>query len=185
MGNELKTQSETQFSVEVYVDEYFLLREKTLGSLLEICRVVYQAKQALVKENFKTFVQRVGLQSTGSISKMVSIGKRYLQFKQYEDQLPCEWTTVYRLTQIDEKTLGELVETDVIHPAVTAAELTPYLPAARSSSGKQPTQSLSIIFDKGLDVETKETIRSLLEQLRQCGCKFKRLKAVEELEMAV
>ena len=169
--------------VDNLVEEYFLTRNKTLSSLLETCRVVFRAKTELKRATFKTFTQRVGLTSDGSVSKMVSIGRRYDQFKRHEELLPCAWTTVYKLTKIDEETVDQLIETEVIHPAVTAADLAPYLPVVSSEkSGRIPT-SISIEFEKGLDSETIQTIRSLLDQLKKCGCKFKEDKAAEVLEM--
>ena len=169
--------------VDGFVQEYFSLREKTLQSLLEVCRVVYRAKSELNRKTFKTFVEKVGLTSDGSVSKMVSIGQRYSQFKRHEDSLPSAWTTVYRLTQLDEKTVEQLVESEVIHPAVTVAELKPYLPTPTVTKSSQEPNAISIQFEPGLDDETKQTIRSLIEQLKKCGCKIKNDKAAEVLEM--
>uniref|UniRef100_UPI004047A89C hypothetical protein n=1 Tax=Rheinheimera sp. TaxID=1869214 RepID=UPI004047A89C len=168
--------------VDGFVREYFSLREKTLQSLLEICRVVYRAKSELNRKTFKTFIEKVGLTSDGSVSKMVSIGQRYSQFKRHEDSLPSAWTTVYRLTQIDEKTVEELVESQVIHPAVTAAELKPYLPTAAARE-VSVMSAISIQFERDLDPETRQTIRSLIEQLKKCGCEIKKDNAAEVLEM--
>jgi hypothetical protein len=168
--------------VEPFVQEYFSLREKTLQSLLEICRVVYRAKSGLPRKTFKTFIEKVGLTSDGSVSKMVSIGQRYSQFKRHEDSLPSAWTTVYRLTQIDEKTVEQLVASEVIHPAVTAAELKPYLPVPEAREVQQPS-AISIQFERDLDAETRQTIRLLIEQLKKCGCKIKSEKAAQVLEM--
>ena len=178
----VKPASSSISHVDGFVREYLNLREKTLNSLLEVCKVVFKAKEELNRKTFKAFIARVGLTSDGSVSKMVSIGQRYSQFKRHEDSLPSAWTTVYRLTQIDEKTVEELVESEVIHPAVTAAELKPYLPtpAAREVAVRS---AISIQFERDLDSETRQTIRSLIEQLKKCGCKIKKDNAAEILEM--
>jgi hypothetical protein len=153
--------------VDGFVREYFSLREKTLESLLEVCRVVYRAKSELNRKTFKTFVEKVGLASDGSVSKMVSIGQRYNQFKRHEYSLPSAWTTVYRLTQIDEDKVEELIESEVIHPTVTMLELKKYLPEPREV---QKPSGISIQFEKDLDEEIKQTISLLVERLKQCGC---------------
>lgn len=179
----LKEAGSMRSPVDSLVEEYFHTRNKTLSSLLETCRVVFRAKTELKRVTFKTFSQKVGLTSDGSVSKMVGIGRRYDQFKRHEESLPCAWTTVYKLTKIDEDTVDRLIESEVIHPAVTAADLAPYLPVVKSEpSGRVPT-SISIGFEKGLDSETIQTIRSLLDQLKKCGCTFKEDKAAEVLEM--
>ena len=169
--------------VDGFVREYFSLREKTLQSLLEVCRVVYRAKSELNRKTFKTFIEKVGLTSDGSVSKMVSIGQRYNQFKRHQDSLPSARTTVYRLTQIDEKTVEQLVDSEVIHPAVTVAELKPYLPLPTATKSSQEPNAISVQFERGLDEETKQTIRSLIDQLKKCGCKIKNDKAAPVLEM--
>jgi hypothetical protein len=169
--------------IDGFVQEYFSLREKTLESLLEVCRVVYRAKSELNRKTFKTFIEKVGLASDGSVSKMISIGQRYNQFKRHEDSLPSAWTTVYRLTQIDEDKVEELIESEVIHPTVTVSELKPFLPAPTTSKGREPS-GISIQFEKDLDEETKQTIRSLIEQLKQCGCTIRSDRAALVLEVA-
>ena len=183
MNSKVSKASSALSLVEPFVQEYFSLREKTLQSLLEICRVVYRAKSELNRKTYKTFVEKVGLTSDGSVSKMVSIGQRYSQFKRHENSLPSAWTTVYRLTQIDEKTVEQLVESEVIHPALTVAELKPYLPVPATREVREPS-GISIQFGTDLDEETKQTIRSLLKQLKQCGCTIKSDKAALVLEAA-
>lgn len=75
--------------------------EKTARATLEMCRVVYEARQALDNYQFENFCKEVGYRdSSSTIRKFIAIGKVYPRFIQYADQLPCAWTTIYQITQI-------------------------------------------------------------------------------------
>ena len=75
--------------------------EKTARATLEMCRVTYEARQALDNYQFENFCKEVGYRdSSSTIRKFIAIGKVYPRFIQYADQLPCAWTTIYQITQI-------------------------------------------------------------------------------------
>lgn len=75
--------------------------EKTARATLEMCRVTYEARQALDNYQFENFCKEVGYRDNSStIRKFIAIGKVYPRFIEYADQLPCAWTTIYQITQI-------------------------------------------------------------------------------------
>ncbi len=75
--------------------------EKTARAALEMCREVYEARQALDNYQFENFCKEVGYRDGSStIRKFIAIGKVYPRFIDLADQLPCAWTTLYQITQI-------------------------------------------------------------------------------------
>jgi len=66
-----------------------------------MCRVTYEARQALDNYQFENFCKEVGYRDNSStIRKFIAIGKVYPRFIEYADQLPSAWTTIYQITQI-------------------------------------------------------------------------------------
>jgi hypothetical protein len=84
-----------------YVNAFKRGVEKTARATLEMCRVVYEARQALDNYQFENFCKEVGYRDGSStIRKFIAIGKVYPRFIDLADQLPCAWTTLYQITQI-------------------------------------------------------------------------------------
>ena len=75
--------------------------EKTARATLDMCRVVYEARNALDNYQFENFCKEVGYRDGSStIRKFIAIGKVYPRFIGLADQLPHAWTTLYQITQI-------------------------------------------------------------------------------------
>lgn len=74
---------------------------KTARSTLEMCRVVYEAKQSLDAYDFGHFCKDIDLRDNSStIRKYIAIGKVYPRLIQLAESLPSAWTTIYAITQI-------------------------------------------------------------------------------------
>lgn len=108
-----------------YVTAFKLGAEKTARATLEMCRVVYEAKQCLDNFQFGDFCKEVGFKDYSSaVRKMVTIGKLYPRFIQYADQLPSSWTNIYLITQIPADVFEECIQKKFPLIKLTGAKLT-------------------------------------------------------------
>jgi hypothetical protein len=74
-----------------------------------MCRVVFEAKEELSKEEFSNFCTDIGRKRTDpTIRKFYAIGAAYERLIQYADKLPNSWTSIYTLTQIPAETFNAL-----------------------------------------------------------------------------
>lgn len=95
---------------EEYVKQFKKREQTTATAILDMCRVVYEADKALDEEDFAEFCTQVGYTSSSStIRKFIAIGKVQPRMKDYADQLPTGWTSIYQLTQIPAKTFENML----------------------------------------------------------------------------
>lgn len=78
-----------------YVSEFNQWSKKTAQMILEMGRVVYEAKKELGSQDFLKFcnaINRKGEDAT--VRKYLAIGSKYAQFFQYANLLPNAWTSI-------------------------------------------------------------------------------------------
>jgi hypothetical protein len=93
--------------------EYSNFAVKTAQSTVEMCRVVYEAKNSLTKDEYLSFLKDIGHKSeTSTIRKYLAIGEQYDKLIQYTDLLPNSWTSIYTITQLSSETFDALAMTD-------------------------------------------------------------------------
>jgi hypothetical protein len=93
--------------------EYSNFAVKTAQSTVEMCRVVYEAKNSLTKDVYLSFLKDIGHKSeTSTIRKYLAIGEQYDKLIQYTDLLPNSWTSIYTITQLSSETFDALAMTD-------------------------------------------------------------------------
>ena len=91
--------------------EYSLFAVKTAQSTVEMCRVVFEAKEELSREEFSEFCTDIGHKGEDStIRKYLAIGAAYERLIQYADKLPNSWTSIYTITQIPSETFNSLAQ---------------------------------------------------------------------------
>lgn len=96
---------------ERFFSQYSLFAIKTAKSTVEMCRVVFEAKEELSKEEFSEFCTDIGHKGEDStIRKYLAIGAAYERLIQYADKLPNSWTSIYTLTQIPSETFNALAQ---------------------------------------------------------------------------
>ena len=96
--------------LERYTSQYTSFAVKTAQSTLEMCRVVYEAKQALSKDDYLEFCNGIWHKSEDStVRKYLAIGARYHDFIAHANLLPNSWTSIYLITQIPSETFEALV----------------------------------------------------------------------------
>ena len=96
--------------LERYTSQYTSFAVKTAQSTLEMCRVVYEAKQSLSKDDYLKFCNGIWHKSEDStVRKYLAIGARYHDFIAHANLLPNSWTSIYLITQIPSETFEALV----------------------------------------------------------------------------
>ena len=96
---------------EQLVSDYSLFAVKTAQSSVEMCRVVFEAKEELSKEEFSNFCTDIGRKKTDpTIRKFYAIGAAYERLIQYADKLPNSWTSIYTILQIPAETFNALAQ---------------------------------------------------------------------------
>ncbi len=109
-------------SINEYVVEFNYFAAKTADAIIGMGRVVFRAKQNLGSE-FTKFCEGIRFEEKSSaIRKLEQIGRKADFLEKYADCLPNTWTTVYRLTQLNENIFEEAVNSEDIKPAMTGAE---------------------------------------------------------------
>lgn len=84
-----------------YVDLFKRTEQRTALATLQMCRVVYEAKQTLAEHDFADFCKAVGYADSSSvIRKFCAIGKLQPRLVQHAALLPHEWSKIYTITQI-------------------------------------------------------------------------------------
>jgi len=104
------------------VEQFRSYVQKSTDSILEMARVVVEAKK-LGRKEFAAFCDAIGFQpKSGTIRKYVRIGERYEIFKLNQSSLPFNWTTLYTISQIDTAKLKPLFDDGKIHANMTGKE---------------------------------------------------------------
>jgi hypothetical protein len=111
---ETESDIEVKFHItarEQLVSDYSLFAVKTAQSTVEMCRVVFEAKEELSREEFSEFCTDIGHKGEDStIRKYIAIGAAYERLIQYADKLPNSWTSIYTITQIPSDTFNALAQ---------------------------------------------------------------------------
>ena len=131
--NELTTESAT----EAYINSFKAAFSKTAKSVLEIGKIVYEAKLNLKEEQFDLFALKVGFKSgTSTIIKLLAIGSKYDFLIERIDLLPASWTTLYDIAQLPVDQFEKCVDEGVIKPNLKGKDIKPFLPNYNPSKPK-------------------------------------------------
>lgn len=137
---------EQKTSSQFYVDSFKIYASKTAQATIEMCRIVAEAKNNLIKERFQTFCTEIGHQKEdATIRKYIVIGNHYQQFIKYVELLPNSWTSIYLITQLPAEVFDALVLTNNSMANMTAAQIKALMapPAVTSILSHKKDESLS------------------------------------------
>lgn len=111
--------------VEKSVSDFKLFAKQTALGILEMGRIVYEAKKNLTQgHDFEIFCERVGYTpSASSIKKLNQIGKSYTLMLEHADSLPNNWTTLYEISRLSKDQLNQYIEEGVIHQNALGATI--------------------------------------------------------------
>jgi hypothetical protein len=145
----LKT--ENGLSVEHHVtdrerlySEYSNFAVKTAQATVEMCRVVFQAKNELSSTEYYEFLKDIGHKSeTSTIRKYIAIGSQYDKLIQYTNLLPNSWTSIYTITQLSSDTFDALAATDTDMSKMSGKEIKSLLDLNKPTPPKSSVSNAS------------------------------------------
>ena len=109
---------------ERFFSEYSKFAVKTAQSTVEMCRVIYEAKESLDKSEYIRLLNDVGHKSEDStIRKYLAIGKRYDDLIACTNLLPSSWTSIHVITQIPADSFMAMVATGESMANLTGAQI--------------------------------------------------------------
>ena len=149
----VSTESHKNFNITVFltdkeqfVQDFHGFAVKTAQSTLEMCRVVYEAKTSLTKDEYLSFLNDIGHKSeTSTIRKYLAIGEKYDKLIQYAVLLPNSWTSIYTLTQLSSETFDALAMTDTDMSVMNGKQIKSLIEINKplqKTSASAPTNSL-------------------------------------------
>lgn len=98
-------------SRDQYVALFKKTEERTARATLQMCRVVYEAKQTLAEHEFADFCAAVGYKDDSSvIRKFCAIGKLQPRLVLHAKFMPHEWSKIYTITQLPAQTFEFFME---------------------------------------------------------------------------
>ena len=125
--------------------EYSNFAVKTAQSTVEMCRVVYEAKNGLSSSEYSEFLKDIGHKSeTSTIRKYLAIGSQYDKLIQYTNLLPNSWTSIYTITQLGSDTFDALAATDTDMSKMSGKEIKSLVELSKPSTPKSSASSASL-----------------------------------------
>jgi hypothetical protein len=129
---------------ERFYGEYSNFAVKTAQATVEMCRVVYEAKNELSSSEYAEFLNDIGHKSeTSTIRKYLAIGSQYDKLIQYTNLLPNSWTSIYSITQLSSDTFDALAATDTDMSKMSGKEIKSLIDMSKSTAPKTSASSSS------------------------------------------
>lgn len=163
--------------ISILVEKFNTFARKTAEGVLEMAKVVYQAKR-LKESEFHRFCEIVGMSgSSSTVQKLIKIGEKYEFLIGHAEKLPANWTTVYELARLTEDKIEELIDRGVICTSLIAADLNAALgkmPKAKSKTDAEPIPNgnfnglgFRVLLNKSPDPVTAKKIKLLIVELKK------------------
>lgn len=141
-------------TVSSYIQQFNQFARKSTDSVLEMAKIVAEAKTQLSKTEFPEFCAGIGFDKGDAfISKMKKIGERYEQFKPNAAKLPIAWTTLYRLAGLPVDVFFAGIESGLIYAQMTAKDLEQVAPKAKNTTNLQ--ENVDTDFDEDFEEPPK------------------------------
>lgn len=163
--------------ITVLVEKFNSFARKTAEGVLEMAKVVYEARK-LKDSEFYRFCEIVGMDgSSSTATKLIAIGKKYEYLIGYSEKLPPNWTTVYEVAKLTEEQIESLINRGVLTASLIAADLNAALGKGKKIKKKSATPSVPNGNDEGLgfrvqlstkpDREMAKKIKGLISELKK------------------
>ena len=157
--------------VTEYAEQFKVQIKKTAEGVLEMARVVYNAKQ-LGSADFEVFCHEIGFKSDSStIRKLKSIGEKSQFLLSCSKSLPTSWTTLYQISRLTNEVIEQKINEGVITPTLDGKGLAARLGLAEPTppktvpKGTESTMNFSVDIDLIPSPKLKIKLQYLLEEL--------------------
>lgn len=154
-----------------YIDLFKISAKKTAEGVLEMARVVYEAKKLGASE-FGVFCDQIGYPTDSStIRKLKSIGEKYEFLLSRSKSLPTSWTTLYQVSRLSAELIDQKINEGVISPHLDGKGLAVRLGLAEPSASKDVPNgtgthlSFSVDMDLIPSPQLKLKLKYLLDEL--------------------
>lgn len=144
---------------------------KTAESIIEMGKVVHDAKNSLNEKEFEVFCDQVGYKTDSStIRKLAVIGKQYNTLLSCSNSLPSSWTTMYHVARLTAEQIEAKIEEGVITPHLDGKNLAEKLglPVKQTKpvqNGTDDLLSFKVDFSFVPSVDLKMKLQYLLKEL--------------------
>lgn len=163
--------------ITVLVEKFNAFARKTAEGVLEMAKVVCEAKK-LKESEFHKFCEIVGMSgSSSTVQKLTKIGEKYEYLIGHAEKLPANWTTVYELSKLTEEKIEDLIDRGVVSTSLIAADLNAALgktPKAKNKKDAAPLLNgnfdglgFRVQLNKSPDAATAEKIKFLIAELKK------------------
>ena len=163
--------------IVVLVEKFKKFARKTAEGVLEMAKVVCEAKK-LKDSEFHKFCEIVGMSgSSSTVQKLIKIGEKYEYFIGCAEKLPANWTTVYELSKLTEEKIEELIDRGVVCTSLIASDLNVALGKPVKEKGKKANAVIPngnfdglgfrVQLNKSPDSETIKKIKELIAELKK------------------
>ncbi len=157
--------------VTEYANQFKVQAKKTAEGVLEMARVVFDAKQ-LGTADFEVFCSEVGYKSDSStIRKLKSIGEKYQFLLSRSKSLPTSWTTLYQVSRLTAEVIDQKINEGVITPNLDGKGLAARLGLAEPSApkavpnGTGKNMTFSVDLEMAPSPQLKMKLQFLLDEL--------------------
>ena len=162
-----------------YADTFKTYFIKTAENILEMAKVVFNAKEKLGKNQFRQFTYLIGFDPTSStLKKLQAIGKNYEVLSKNISALPANWTTLYEIAQLPEDKFIAAIDKGVITPNVLGKDvkaLSENANAPKASGSKAPNGTnedkasgyrLTVRLSSSPDKKTIDKLRKIIAECK-------------------
>jgi hypothetical protein len=153
-----------------YADKFNGYAVKTAEAIIQMAKVVNDAKNSLGAIDYEEFCNQVGYKSDSStIRKLKSIGEKYETLLSRSKSLPSNWTTIYQISRLTSELIDQKINEGVITPAMDGKNLTVRLglsnPKPDVPNGTSKSLTFKVDFDLIPSPKLKAKLQSILKEL--------------------
>jgi len=143
---------------------------------LKVAALFIDAKDALGKEGYNRFLATIRYEpKSSSVRKWECIGSQRFKLDAVAEHLPPNWTTIYKISRLSPTMIDELIVSNVLSPATTAAEIDAEL---NPRLIKNSRLAITIIFG---DLADPTDIATILDKCASVPCTIKKTDSLERL----
>ena len=168
-------------NIDYFVNEIIGLGKKSVEGILKYGLTMVDAKNTLKDLDYQKFLERTHYaEKSASVRKWICIGNAYLRLNSIADNLPPNWSTLYKLSSLSVEKFDLLEHRKVLSPTVTAREIDEAL--STKTRSKLKTIKLILTFSSDVRPDVLQQIHDLIEKsLPSSVCTMNLTDEAEEL----
>jgi hypothetical protein len=168
-------------NIDYFVTEITALGKKSTEGILKYGLTMLEAKNTLNESDYEMFLDRTHYaEKSASVRKWNCIGKAFMRLNPIADNLPPNWSTLYKLSSLSVDKFDLLERKNVLSPTVTAKEIDEAL--SKKPNSKRKKVKLILTFDSDVRPDVLKQIHDLIEKsLPSSVCTMNLTDEAEEL----